>query len=60
VLHAGDGLPVLAIPSVYVTTVGARPIAVPNFALASRSSIERREASRTQTRLTFHALSVRR
>jgi hypothetical protein len=54
VLQTCDGPPVLSVPSVYMTTVGTRPVAVPNLALTSRLSIERSETTLAQTRLTFH------
>ena len=58
-LHPGDGLPVRAVPSVDMTTVGTSPVAVPNLALTGRRSIERGETTLALTRLTFHRVSVR-
>jgi len=51
VLHAGDGLPVRSVPSVWVTAVGTSPIAVSNLVLTRGRSVEGREAAVTQTRL---------
>jgi hypothetical protein len=59
VLHTGYDLPVLSVPSVYMSAVGTRPVAVPNFALTRRCSIERCEAALTQTRLTLHKTRLR-
>ena len=55
----GHALPVLSVPSVHVTAVGTRPIAMPDLVLTSGTSIERREAAHIQTRLTFHTLTIR-
>jgi hypothetical protein len=52
--QTGDGLPVVSVPSVYMTTVGTSAVAVPNLTLTSRLSIERSETTLAQTLLTFH------
>jgi hypothetical protein len=55
VLHvSGHGLPALSVPSVHVTAVRSRPIAVPDLAHLCRTCLEGGEATLHETRLAFH------
>ena len=60
VLHVSDdGLPTLPIPSMHMAAVWSGPIAVPDLSNLCRTCLERGEAPLHETRLTFHAPTLR-
>jgi hypothetical protein len=55
VLHVSDDrLPALSVPSVHMTAVRSRPIAVAEVSDLRRTCLERGEATLYETRLAFH------